>query len=59
MIVTGELKELTREQAVELIGQESDKGKVIGVDNRPPKKQDGIWLVLAITGQPIDYVRVG
>lgn len=49
---------MTREEALELIGTERNGKRVIGVDNRPPKQRDGVWLVLAEDHQPVEYERV-
>jgi hypothetical protein len=53
------LKDLTIDKATELIGKESNRGKIMGVDPHPPKRREGVWLVVSNPGEPIQYFCVG
>lgn len=50
---------MTRVAAERLIGCDSANGRIIGVDNRPPKRKDGVWLVTRRIGEMPDFYLVG
>ena len=60
MIDISGLNGMSWKDAESLIGVNTKQGKVIGVDNCPPKfRAHGVYLVLGVPGSVAQYKRVG
>lgn len=58
MIQIASLKGRPPLELIELIGSDSDEGKIVGVDNKPHKQTEGIWIVTAKTGEQWRHHRM-
>lgn len=54
---------ITIEETYAMIGydylHEDMHWRIIGVDNRPPKGRDGIYLTIKVPGRKCEHIRVG
>jgi len=59
-MTTSTEKNLTREQALELVGTDRNGGTVIGIDSSPGRSYPaGLYLVIVFKDKRAEYEKVG